>query len=174
MSRTAKGIALALFHVSMVALLGGKLLYDRATLPAVWVEAAPHDPTLPIRGRYVSLDLMVEGRGLREPGKTAGWQPAQAVHLSVEGGRLVAVPNAEQRGNDPSRDVRIVERQGRKLAVLAQPVPFFIPEHVPDPSLRPPGEELWVQVTVPRQGPPRPIRLGIRKGTGPLLPLELR
>ena len=38
-----------------------------------------------------------------------------------------------------------------------------IPEHVPDPSRRPAGEELWVEVTIPRAGAPRPIRLGVKK-----------
>jgi hypothetical protein len=53
-----------------------------------------------------------------------------------------------------------------------EPVAFFIPEHVPDPSRRPPGEELWVEVSVPAQGPPRPIRLGVKKD-GVLTPLDL-
>jgi hypothetical protein len=52
-------------------------------------------------------------------------------------------------------------------------VVFFIPEKVPDPSIRPPGEQLWVEVTVPKEGPPRPIRLGVRKD-GELTPLPLR
>jgi len=174
MSPTVKGIAVALLHLCLVALLGGKLLYDRATLPSVWVLAAPHDPNLPIRGRYVSLDLIVEPRGVQEPGKKPGWQPPQSVVLRVEGDRLVAEPKVEERRWDPSsRHVRFVERQGAKLAVLDTPVPFFIPEHVPDPSRRPPGEELWVQVTLPGKGPPRPIRLGVRKGSGPVVPLDL-
>ncbi|MDM7951858.1 MAG: hypothetical protein QUV07_01365 [Cyanobium sp. CZS 25K] len=36
------------------------------------------------------------------------------------------------------------------------------------------GEQLWVEVTLPAQGPPRPIRLGVRRGEGPITPLELR
>ena len=47
---------------------------------------------------------------------------------------------------------------------------YFIPEHVPDPSVRPPGEELWVEVTLPRSGPPRPIRLAVKKD-GSLTPM---
>ena len=46
---------------------------------------------------------------------------------------------------------------------LLDPVAFFIPEHIPDPSFRPKGEELWVEVSVPKKGPPRPIRLGVKK-----------
>jgi hypothetical protein len=71
----------------------------------------------------------------------------------------------------PLHSCRFIERQGQKLAVLSKPVPFFIPEHIPDPSRRAPGEELWVEVTIPEKGPPRPIRLGVKKGSGPIVPL---
>jgi hypothetical protein len=57
--------------------------------------------------------------------------------------------------------------------VIDDPVAFFIPEHVPDPSLRSPGEELWVEVSVPPQGLPRPLRLALKKD-GALTPLDLR
>jgi hypothetical protein len=53
-----------------------------------------------------------------------------------------------------------------------QQVDYFIPKHADDPSQRPQGEELWVEVTVPPKGPPRPIRLGIKK-SGVLTPLLL-
>ena len=56
---------------------------------------------------------------------------------------------------------------------LAEPLAYFIPEHVEDPSRRPAGETLWVEVTVPPQGAPRPIRLGVKKD-GELTPLPLR
>lgn len=54
---------------------------------------------------------------------------------------------------------------------LDDQIAFFIPEHVPDPSIREAGEELWAEVTLPRRGPPRPIRLGVKKN-GVLTPLE--
>jgi len=57
---------------------------------------------------------------------------------------------------------------------LAAPLAFFITEHIPDPSRRPPGEELWVEVTIPKKGPPRPIRIGIKKADGPIVPLEFK
>ena len=56
---------------------------------------------------------------------------------------------------------------------VGRPVAFFIPEHVPDPSQRTTGEELWVEVTLPPEGPPRPIRLGVKKN-GVLQALDLR
>jgi hypothetical protein len=62
--------------------------------------------------------------------------------------------------------------QGEQMVVLTQPVAYFIPEHVADPSRRAPGEELWVEVTVPRAGLPRPIRLGVKKD-GVLTPIDV-
>jgi hypothetical protein len=63
------------------------------------------------------------------------------------------------------------EADGRPVARLQQPLAYFIPEHVPDPSRRADGEELWVEVTVPARGAPRPIRLGVKKD-GQLMPLQ--
>ncbi len=116
-----KGILLAAVHVAIVSSLGGKLLWDRARLPRAWILTRPADPNAPIRGRYVSLQVI-----------------------------------------DPEN-----RWQGRDLRIA-----FFIPEHVPDPSRRAPGEELWAEVTIPRKGPPRPIRLGVKKN-GALTPLPL-
>ncbi len=171
----SRGLVIAALHVGLVLSLGAKLLYDRATRPRVWALAAPYDPNLPIRGRYVSLQLVVEPRGITEITPAPGWQPPQSVALRVEADRLVAEANPIEREYAPSSlHVRFVQRQGQKLAVLDQPVAFFISEHVLDPSRRPPGEELWVEVTIPKNGPPRPIRLGVKKTDGPIVPLELR
>jgi hypothetical protein len=41
-------------------------------------------------------------------------------------------------------------------------------------SRRQEGEELWVEVTIPKKGPPRPIRLGVKKGDGAIIPLALK
>jgi hypothetical protein len=57
MTLRQKGLMLAAIHCLMVLSLSGKLLLDRATCPRVWVRTAPYDPTLPLRGRYLSLQL---------------------------------------------------------------------------------------------------------------------
>jgi hypothetical protein len=172
MKSWVKGLVIAAVHVGLVASLGGKLLYDRTTRPRVWALAAPYDPSLPIRGRYVSLQLVVGPRGIQEAKPGPGSQPPQSVSLGVEAGRLVAEANSLEQRFDPSAlHVRFIQRQGQGLAVLDKPVAFFIPEHISDPSLRPAGEELWVEVTIPKKGPPRPIRLGVKKGDGPIVPL---
>jgi hypothetical protein len=66
----------------------------------------------------------------------------------------------------------VIQRDGEPVAILDSPLAYLIPEHVADPSRRPSGEELWVEVTLPRKGPPRPIRLGVKKD-GTLAPLDL-
>ena len=170
-----KGLVIAVVHVGLVASLGAKLLYDRAVRPRVWALTAPYDPNLPIRGRYVSLQLVVEPRGIQETKPGPGGQLPQPVILRVEVDRLVAEANSQERSYDPSAlHVQFIQRQDQRLAVLDKPVAFFISEHIPDPSRRPPGEELWVEVTVPGKGPPRPLRLGVKKDHGPIVPLELR
>jgi hypothetical protein len=175
MKSWAKCLVIAAVHVGLVASLGAKFLYDRTTRPRVWALTAPYDPNLPIRGRYVSLQLVVEPRGIRETTPGPGQQPSQSAVLRVEGGRLVAEAEPMEKGFDPSAlHVRFIQRQDQKLAVLGQPVAFFITEHIPDPSRRAVGEELWVEVTIPKKGPPRPIRLGVKKDDGPIEPLELR
>jgi hypothetical protein len=81
---------------------------------------------------------------------------------------LVLLPSPEDTGLTAS----VTSVQRRRAVVLDQPLAYFIPEHVPDPSIRDPGEELWVEVTLPRRGAPRPIRLGVKRD-GVLTPLDL-
>src|SRR5262249_60465357 len=90
MTLWVKGLVIAAVHVGLWAPLAAKLLYVRATLPRVWALTPPYAPNLPIRGRYVSLQLVVEPHGVREtkPG-LASLQP-QPINLRVEGNRLVA------------------------------------------------------------------------------------
>ncbi len=176
-----KGLMLAVLHLGLVTSLGAKLLYDRATLPRVWGRAAPYDPELPIRGRYVRLRLEVHTRGIapeeddrRE--RQLVYRLPRRVLLSAENGQLVASPDPAATGQ-PSytgegNSVHFEERAGFKIAVLSEPVLYFIPEHVTDPSRRTQGEELWVEVTLPKKGPPRPIRLAVRKD-GTFTPLDL-
>ncbi len=159
------GLALALAHAALVGALGAKLLADRERFPRGWARTLPYDPDLPIRGRYVSLRLEVALDSA--PDSVPEWHTRPA-RIGIRDGRLVGVLD-----DAAGTEVRLETAPGGTRGSLARPVAYFIPEHVPDPSVRPAGEELWAEVTVPRRGPPRPIRLGVwRKGT--LTPLELR
>ena len=164
MTARRAGIALAIVHVFLVGTLGLKLLADRARLPRAWARTVPFDPDLPIRGRYVRLRLEVP----LDPADSVRAGDYRRAHLRTEGDRL----RAELDDGGPV-GARIDSAPGGFVAGLDQPIAFFIPEHIPDPSIRPTGEELWAEVTVPRRGPPRPIRLGVRRD-GTLTPLEIR
>lgn len=186
MTRAQKGWLVAALHLTMIGSLGAKMLYDRKTRPRAWARVVPYDPELPIRGRYVSLQLQLSVPALRPPDDRyrdqRWWQsPPVPVILSAENGRVVArkeegVSDADLYRLD--RDAVIFRRDWRRpgeyLQVLRDPVLFFIPEHVQDPSIRAPGEELWVEVTLPKKGPPRPIRLAVIKQDGTFTPLDLR
>ena len=60
-----KAVVVALIQVLIVCSLGAKLLYDRRTRPQAWFKTERYDPSLPIRGRYVSL--LIEVNDSRSP-----------------------------------------------------------------------------------------------------------
>jgi hypothetical protein len=159
--RLRKGLIVAAIHVALVASLGAKMLVDRATRPRVWARVLPIDPDLPIRGRYVRLAIEGAADASVRSVYNGSFRPA------VRDGGLVFVPAGPRDGFYGF----VRERDGRYVVELSPRLAFFIPEHVPDPSVRAPGEELWVEVTVPRRGLPRPIRLGVKK-SGVLAPLD--
>ncbi len=96
-------------------------------------------------------------------------EPVQGipVKLSSVNGQLAASPGADFQDLTVERTVR----RGEPIPILSSPVAYFIPEGVPDPSVRRPDEELWVEVTIPRKGLPRPIQLGVKKD-GVLTPIR--
>jgi hypothetical protein len=157
MTALARGLAIAAIHSAIVLSLAGKYAWDRERLPRVWARSVAYDPNLPIRGRYATMRLAVE----IPDDKTAGMRRAR---LSIQNDRLIATPSPAG---------LLLWRMANGQWVINEPVAFFLPEHAPDPTSRAPGEELWVEVSVPRDGPPRPVRLGVKKD-GARVPLDLR
>lgn len=167
-----KGLLIAAVQLAIVLSLGVKLLYDRATRPRVWVQCETYDPSLPIRGRYLAENLRLVPDGFTySPPVTSvpgvWWGPRQWAHLHVENGRLVA----SQKGAGPGVWIQLRKTaQGHVFAVTQEPVLLFIPENANVPTLAL-GEEMWVEVTLPAKGPPRPIRIGIKRN-GAITPLH--
>jgi len=165
MTPFTRSLVIALVQVLIVGAVGAKLLYDRRTLPSVWAPTVGVDPMLPIRGRYVSLNLVVDPDPATEPGDIAEGLPAAAT-LSVEDGVLRATFTADAAMDAIDWSGVTVRRrdtpEGAQWTLL-QPIAFFLPESAPDPSRLQEGETLWAEVTVPRRGPPRPIRLEVRR-----------
>ena len=164
MKTFSKAIIVALLQVAIVLSLGGKLLYDRAHRPRVWVRTGMIDPELPIRGRYLTLNLEVydpwatpsqNGRF-----RTYGGTP---VELEVEDGRIVAHSTDKQTGLTVMSPHRPTLDASSDVRLLWPSVLFFLPEHAEIPRVKP-GEELWAEVTIPKKGPPRPIQLALKRG----------
>ena len=171
MTARQKGLLLAALHVLLVCTLGAKLLYDRATRPRVWVQVATYDPDLPIRGRYLAFNLQVpmEGFTAREnPSSYMNPYSPDRCDLQLRKGALTAVGN-------PNGEYWITSRivEGKLIALVSTQTPLFIPENADVPNPRAgSGEELWIEATIPKNGPPRPIRLATKKN-GVLTPLTL-
>jgi hypothetical protein len=157
----SRGLLLAALQVGLLGAVAGWMRIEEATQPRGWARTAPSDPDLPIRGRYVAFVLQVPAPAL-SPSTTR-------VNLRVRDGRVIAAPVGQVGGNPQI----VVLRNGARgaIAELEHPLAFFIPEHSADPSRRRSGETLWAEVTLPRQGPPRPLRLGVERQPGRIEPL---
>lgn len=167
---------LCVVQVALVAGIGAKLRYDRATRPRLWVKVAPWDPSMPIRGRYLSLQIEVPARGFTVAAQPVnppftGYIPfsMQYGKLEVDGNQLIAVRTPDSSGTS----MNIIMEDGQMMARISDPIDYYIPENAKDPARVNKGEELWAEVTLPKNGPPRPIRLGIKKD-GVLTPLNLQ
>ncbi|HWC98691.1 MAG TPA: hypothetical protein VG456_18150 [Candidatus Sulfopaludibacter sp.] len=143
-----RAILVGVLQCLIVLSIAGKYEWDRERLPRVWVNATPVDPWLPLRGRYVSLSIQVQ-----MPEGYNGFY--ERVRLYIDNGHLAGTPDAHSS--------LTVSRFQQRPWVLTEQLAYFIPEHAPDPSRRPAGEELWVEVSVPPHGPPRPLRLAVKK-----------
>jgi len=176
-------IVLLLIQLALVSSGAAKYLYQRSTCPRVWVQTAAYDPDLTMRGRYLSLQLTVDGcestlpsalhaifprntdGTTRKGGFHVNWQGAVRFRakLKVENNRLlvIRIPEADQ----SSKGVNVTAWPDSSCDAmrLDEPVDFYIAEHAEDSTRLKPGQELWIEVTVPPQGPPRPLQLALRQ-----------
>ncbi len=197
MKPLTKAIIVALIHLMLVCSLGGKLLYDRHTRPRAWFKVQPYDPSLPIRGRYLSMRLELNdspkpdevGRAFdselralqremeRYPNMRAWGRPFGMAcgSIEVQNGAPVVVYDKNPIWPCDNLQFEWIKRGDDISPVLYELVLFFISDTADDPRWRQPGQELWVLATIPRKGPPRPIELGIKKsGEKEIRPLDIR
>lgn len=166
MKTFTKSLIVALLQVAIVLSLGGKLLYDRAHRPRIWVKTGSVDPDLPIRGRYLTLSLEVHAPGL-SPAATRNspdFYAWQSIELTAENGALVAHKSDKHTELSLATWGRRPNQSDSDVYFLWPSVAFFLPEHAEVPRIKS-GEELWAEVTIPRKGPPRPIQLAVKRGT---------
>ena len=186
-------IALLIFQLLIVSTVAAKYLYQRATCPRVWTRTAAYDPEMVMRGRYLSLQLTVDGCGSTLPsakdaefprningvpnGNKFSIRSADTVwfqaKIAVNDNKLTATRVPESDTSTPTQSVAAWPGQPCDQMRIANAVDFYIAEHANDPTRLRPGEELWIEVTIPPKGPPRPLQLAL-KDNGAWKPLAIQ
>jgi hypothetical protein len=175
-------VILLVLQLAIVSTVAAKYLYQRATCPRVWTQAAAYDPELVMRGRYLSLQLTVDGCSSTLPsakdaefprningvpsGKTFAIRSAQTVwfqaKLAIKDNKLIAMRVPESDSSPGTQTVSGNPGSSCAQMRLSKPVDFYIAEHAKDPTRLDHGQELWIEVTIPPKGPPRPLQLALK------------
>lgn len=186
-------IALLLIQLALVSTVAGKYLYQRWRCPRVWTRSMVYDPYLSMRGRYLSLQLTVDGCRSTLPSAKMARFPRNVdgttrpdgysiraplmvqfpASLKVEGDKLVAIRLQNPRNRYDGLAVEGEPGARCEDMRLVAPVDFYIAEHAAVPTPLKPGQELWIEVTVPHNGPPRPVQLAL-KDNGAWKPLSFQ
>lgn len=185
-------IAVLVIQLAIVSSIAGKYLYQRFTCPHVWARCEVYDPEMLMRGRYASLRLTVDGcRSTLPTAEQAamphdknglpignvygirGDQPVQfGARLAVDADKLEAIRIPESQSQSGAQTVTAYPGLACTEMHLETPIDFYLAEHAKNPAFLGPGQELWVEVTIPPKGPPRPTHLAI-KDHGVWNPLNL-
>ena len=186
-------IALLILQLIIVSTVAAKYLYERVTCPRVWTRTAAYDPSLVMRGRYLSLQVTVDGcgstlpsaRNAQFPRGVNGAPTGQTFHvnspqtvwfqarLAVKDNKLIVIRVPDSGSTTGTLTVSAPPGVPCAQMRLSDPVDFYIPEHATDPSWVKPGQQLWIEVTVPPKGPPRPLQLAL-KDNGAWKPLAFQ
>ncbi|MGB0062919.1 MAG: hypothetical protein WBP85_00610 [Terracidiphilus sp.] len=189
---SAASLALLLIQLAIVSTVAAKYLYQRWTCPRVWTRAIAYDPELPLRGRYLELQLTVDGcqstlpsaKDAAFPRKYDGTVKAGPytlrqdtnwfrANLKVEDNRLVAMRIEGQENSSAGELVEGSAGTPCDQMRLTFSTDFFVSDTAQSPLPLKPNQELWIEVTVPPKGPPRPLQLAL-KDNGTWKPLDLR
>jgi hypothetical protein len=192
MSVARTSLALLAIQLVLVSSIAAKYLLDRSISPRVWARAVAYDPSMIMRGRYLSTQLKIDACGINLP--IAGNQPPApedgriyfstngtgdlTEHVSVimgtKDGKLVAERIVDSRDGRNGQNIVLHKGQTCSDATLWRPVDFYLSETAKSPFPLRTGQELWVEVTVPSAGPPRPISLAIKSADSQWQPLNYR
>jgi hypothetical protein len=189
---SAASLALLIVQLALVSTIAAKYLYQRWSSPRVWTRAAAVDPQLPMRGRYLALQLTVDGcqstlpsakdanfprdfNGAVKPGPYVLRPNAVdfRANLKVDHNTLVAVRIEGQEDSNAGEEVVGAAGSSCNEMQLASSTDFNISDTAQSPLPLKPGQGLWIEVTVPPKGPPRPIQLAL-KDNGAWKPLDLK
>jgi len=166
-------VAVLVIQLAIVGSIAGKYFYERWKCPRVWTRAAMYDPELVMRGRYLSMQLSVDGCKSTLPSanqaiypRNVDGTPQQLIYfqaeIKAEDNKLVAIRLPESEEQRLGQAVTAAPGAACDNLRLQQAVNFYIAEHAASPLPVKAGQELWVEVTVPPKGPPRPIQLALK------------
>ncbi len=155
-------VVIGVAQAAIVCSLAAQAALDRGRLPRAWVRARPVTSTPAAHGRYLRVYLVpvVDAGVAPRIDSINGRAVVRTVPVALEArdGRLLAHKAPASRVSLGYPDDR---KEGE--AVVWPAVDCFVPAADGNPSRLLEQRELWIEVTVPRQGPPRPIRLGTMK-----------
>lgn len=178
MTQRSRGIVLLVVQLVLVLSIAVKYVYERKACPRVWARTTQFDPSLPMRGRYLALRLAADACSFPHdtanqfgPGSVGVWR--WRVKPEAKKGRLVAVLAGDDERPELTQEVSQSANQPCDRATLVEPMDFFIADRAKSPFPLKANEEMWVEVTVPPSGPPRPIQLAISSDAG-FKPLVIR
>jgi len=174
MKRTIAASLLLVVQLALVLSIAGKYLYERKTRPRVWVRTTQFDPNTPLRGRYLALQISVDAcslphdkahftEGFRNPvtaERAPGWYRWSAT-LVAQDGHLTPRLEDNPRTSEGILSLTQSEDHPCNSVPVGEATEFFIPDTAKPPFPLQKGQELWVEVTVPAAGPPRPIQLAL-------------
>ncbi len=179
MRRNHAALFLLVVQLLLVLSVAGKYLFERKVCPRVWTRATQFDPNSALRGRYLALQLLVNACALPRDHKyyvpPYSYPSATIVRpghwkwnvtLAVENGHLA--PQLQDRPPNPN-DISQLWMQADKpcdQVPLQAAETYFIPDQAKGPFPLNKGQDLWVEVTVPPSGPPRPIQLAVSSKAG--------
>ncbi len=178
-------IALIAIQLALVSTFAARYLYQRWTCPLAWTRTVGADPEASAHGRYLSVRLTVDGcqstlpsaklatfprdvNGAVKPGPFAlRSQSSQTAYfnayLRVVNNKLVAVRVEGQEDETAGEGITAMPGTPCDQMSLDAPVEFHLLKHTYSPLPLNPGQELWVEVTVPPKGPPRPVQVALKQ-----------
>lgn len=178
---SAASLALLIIQLAIVSTIAAKYLYQRWTCPRVWTRAAAYDPEMPMRGRYLALQLTVDGCQSTLPSAKDAAFPHKYDGTVKPGPYILREDTAEFRanlkvvnntlaavrieGHEDSSDGQEVEGSAGAPCDqmrLAEGTDFFVSDTAQSPLPLKGDQELWIEVTVPPKGPPRPLQLALK------------
>jgi hypothetical protein len=153
-----------------------------------------YDPSLIMRGRYMSMQLTVDGCQSTLPSAAEAKYPRDVngvpkgnsysvvarqyvefeATLAAKNNKLVAIRIPENEDTPSGQSVFAQGGSPCDAMRLSDPVDFYLAEHAQSPLPLSKGQELWVEVTVPPVGPPRPFQLALKEADGAWKPLAFQ